>query len=937
MQDLWKELQSEFNQLETRYTELEKQRYGIYWTNLDLAYEIINDLFSHLDENFINNLTTKKFLEPCVGMGSFIFAYLRKLFEIGISSIEIREVINNIYFAEIDECLLQDFYNCYQKFVHKLWNISIGKEILLKNSCNGLIYNRNFSSYLDLTDAFNVNIKFDIIITNPPYKNLKIDSRDYVCEKKLDEDKTYYRELSKLLKPHFSLQGKGTLNLFKLFVEKILTDYSAEQAYISLLIPNTILADNSNLHLRELLFKEMDILQVDNYDEKNPLFDKVTQALCNLYLRKTIHCNPNQEIKFKELNNIKYMEQNKIQFIDDNLSIVWHSSDEINKLEQLKKFPKIKDIPSIINMRGELDMSLNKKYISDFPTDLKLLKGGDIGPYFLAKDANSFVNSGFSEITAKGKFILEDRIACPQISNQNTKVRLKFSLVSKGYVLANSCNFIYSYNNDLGYDLYYLLGLMNSDLLNWFFKKFNSNNHIANYEIDNLPVHTDFKTIKAISDEVKTYIKDRNINRLNQINYLCLKGFNLVEKNENIDYSNIFDEKKFYKQTQISGDSFSNLSSLASSYRKYFIDNNLIMNNTGYKLSDLDIEMIKNIPQGGNWKDIPEATVKKSKRLLQITESGGRTTLYGRIKYDEPSYTITTYFNRPGNGTYVHPNFDRVITAREAARFQSFPDTYYFYGNKTEVLKQIGNAVPCIFAESIGRRIKHFFPEIKTFGDLFAGAGGLSQGLSQAGLESIFANEMDLSACISYKANHTKTDVIHGDILTKSVQERIYQYKNCIDILSGGPPCQGFSNAGKRIIDDPRNKLFIEFIKAIEVLNPKIVIMENVQGFLTLDNGKFLSQTKEMLINLGYICQANLLNTVHYGVPQKRKRVIILAVKNSYLKDHSIDSLFPIPNTIDTQNYITAYHAISDLENIQPNTIAEYSTKTNPYLDKIKY
>jgi DNA (cytosine-5)-methyltransferase 1 len=119
-------------------------------------------------------------------------------------------------------------------------------------------------------------------------------------------------------------------------------------------------------------------------------------------------------------------------------------------------------------------------------------------------------------------------------------------------------------------------------------------------------------------------------------------------------------------------------------YRK--IHQGIILNHTSFKLSDLDLEMIRSVPQGGSWRDIPEETVKKSKRLEKITQTGGRTTLYGRIDYSKPSYTITTYFNRPGNGTYVHPVHQWVLSVREAARFQSFPDNYFFCGNKTDML-----------------------------------------------------------------------------------------------------------------------------------------------------------------------------------------------------------------------------------------------------------
>ena len=130
----------------------------------------------------------------------------------------------------------------------------------------------------------------------------------------------------------------------------------------------------------------------------------------------------------------------------------------------------------------------------------------------------------------------------------------------------------------------------------------------------------------------------------------------------------------------------------------------MIHNHITYALSALDFRMVRAIPQGGNWKHIPLDV--PSKRVQRIRETGGRTTLYGRLSWNKPSYTITTYFNRPGNGTYIHPDEDRVITAREAARLQSFPDDYLFYGSKGSFCIQIGNAVPVCLASSMAASIK---------------------------------------------------------------------------------------------------------------------------------------------------------------------------------------------------------------------------------------
>ena len=96
-------------------------------------------------------------------------------------------------------------------------------------------------------------------------------------------------------------------------------------------------------------------------------------------------------------------------------------------------------------------------------------------------------------------------------------------------------------------------------------------------------------------------------------------------------------------------------------------------------LSELDAEMVRAVPEGGNWRNLPENI--HSARVRQIRQSaargeGSRSTYYGRLQWDRPSYTVSTYFNRPGNGCFIHPSANRLITIREAARLQSFPDSY---------------------------------------------------------------------------------------------------------------------------------------------------------------------------------------------------------------------------------------------------------------------
>lgn len=296
-----------------------------------------------------------------------------------------------------------------------------------------------------------------------------------------------------------------------------------------------------------------------------------------------------------------------------------------------------------------------------------------------------------------------------------------------------------------------------------------------------------------------------------------------------------------------------------------------------YSISELDLAMIVSVPQGGNWKNIPHNI--PSKRLEQIRNSGGRTTLYGRLEWDKPSFTITTYFNRPGNGTYIHPDADRTLTSAEAARFQSFPDSFCFTGSKTTRTKQIGNAVPPLLAYQIARNIKRVSPELKTMVDLFCGSGGLSLGFKWAGFECLVANDNFREASETYALNFPETDFVFGDISeieTKKEIFRIIGSKEKVDLVVGGPPCQGFSNAGKRLIDDPRNVLYKEFISVVSTTKPKVVLMENVEGILSMGKGQVFAEIRKDIEDLGYFVEARKLNAADYGVPQRRKRVIII-------------------------------------------------------------
>jgi len=340
---------------------------------------------------------------------------------------------------------------------------------------------------------------------------------------------------------------------------------------------------------------------------------------------------------------------------------------------------------------------------------------------------------------------------------------------------------------------------------------------------------------------------------------------------------------------------------------------NMIYNHVTYSLSDLDMQMVKSVPQGGNWKNIPLSV--PSKRLEQIRKSGGRTTLYGRLSWKKPSFTVTTYFNRPGNGTYIHPDQDRVISAREAARLQSFPDNFVFSGSKGSLCVQIGNAVPPLLAYFLGKKIKKQ-TNTNNVVDLLCGAGGLSKGFEWAGFNVVAANDNYKAACETYRNNHPHTKLIEGDITRKDIKQELFDaIKNKkVDIIIGGPPCQGFSHAGKRLVDDPRNFLFKEFVEIVKKIRPKVVVLENVEGILTMNKGKSFESIKDSFRELGYRLDGRKLHAVRYGIPQKRKRVVMIGVL-----DGDPEKCFPDEILQSEEQYMTVHDAISDLPKIGVN------------------
>ena len=202
--------------------------------------------------------------------------------------------------------------------------------------------------------------------------------------------------------------------------------------------------------------------------------------------------------------------------------------------------------------------------------------------------------------------------------------------------------------------------------------------------------------------------------------------------------------------------------------------------------------------------------------------------------------------------------------------------------------------------------------------DLFSGCGGLTKGFSMSGVRSIFASDIDENCEKTFTRNFPETPFLCKDI-TEITKDEVDALTGGVipDIITGGPPCQGFSLANKRrnkVQDDPRNKLFYGFVKFINWYSPKAFVMENVKGLLSMQNGEVIKTIIEEFSNAGergYNVAYKVLKASDYGVPQNRERVILIGFR----KDLDIQPVHPAPYIQD--HLITVDEAISDLPQIE--------------------
>ena len=216
--------------------------------------------------------------------------------------------------------------------------------------------------------------------------------------------------------------------------------------------------------------------------------------------------------------------------------------------------------------------------------------------------------------------------------------------------------------------------------------------------------------------------------------------------------------------------------------------------------------------------------------------------------------------------------------------------------------------------------------------ELFAGAGGLALGLEQAGFETKLTVEINKWANKTLKRNRPNWNIIEEDI-TKISEKGIKKYlkdNQEIDLLSGGYPCQSFSYAGKKLgLADTRGTLFSDYAKILKEIKPKIFLAENVKGLVTHDKGKTLQVMLDVFKEVGYSVTYKVLNSLDYGVAQKRQRIFIIGIRNDIREKIGVDYTFPKP-------YKKKLVLKDILQDVPPSPCAKYNEKKKEVLKYVK-
>ncbi|TFG30919.1 hypothetical protein EU527_13720 [Candidatus Thorarchaeota archaeon] len=533
----------------------------------------IND--SIKDETFdMDNLFNFHLVDPACGTGVFLTSVFeliqhysklarKKALETGISKKQLecnyQSTLPYLYGVDLDLGVLEvaDFSLRLLESVHTTHISKSHLNHTLKRgnslfSLNGLSGEKDYRSFFNsIEDMFpfewsqefpNImnreNGGFDFVLMNPPYERLKPNLAEFIRNRLLRGDsqihlnaynshKEHIKEATKYYRKsgEYSYATSYALNTYLLFIERAL-QLTRQGGFVGCIVPSTILCDVSAQNLRNELLLNNTVHAIDNFPETSRIFPNVTQAVTILTFSKG-GTTSTFSLGLKRKNLAEALNKKRMaldlhlitRIMGQSLVIPQVDGKGYAILESIHQHPPLSSHSDIKINRGELDLTINRNLYSIKKTMIPLIRGSQISRYGLtdADQKTRYVDMDLlrSSLATSGRLghIAMKRIACQQISNMNQRWRLKFAPIMPNSVLANSCNYIV-HTHSKSHNLYnYLLGILNSELMNWRFQITNSNNHVSIRELQALPLipfNEGDKIVQELCKAVKEYRESKS-------------------------------------------------------------------------------------------------------------------------------------------------------------------------------------------------------------------------------------------------------------------------------------------------------------------------------------------------------------------------------------------------------------------------------------------
>jgi adenine-specific DNA-methyltransferase len=373
---------------------------------------------------------------------------------------------------------------------------------------------------------------FDFVVMNPPYERLKPNFAEFMRDELLSGAREIYTSRFEDYKAHlsentryfresneFKLATSYSLNTYQLFIERAL-QISKTSGTIGFIVPSNILCDVSAQFLRQELLLRNIVKTIDDFPEASRIFPGVTQSVSILIISR----GGTTEVLEAGLNRtsvkdathkkrLKIKRERILQIMGPSLIIPRVDAAGLDILERMHRQPSLSSVDYLLAKRGELDLTLNRQFISSTKPGVRLIRGSNINRYSLQE---SIRDEEFVDFIAfrkalknseRAQHISLSRIACQQVSNMGQRWRLKFAPVEPDTILSNSCNYLVAIHRDSSRILEFLLGLLNSELLNWRFQISNSNNHVSIRELQSLPIVQPAGKQRALEKKIVKEVK----------------------------------------------------------------------------------------------------------------------------------------------------------------------------------------------------------------------------------------------------------------------------------------------------------------------------------------------------------------------------------------------------------------------------------------------